>query len=305
MPSPTTNMLKIIHDTKAVSIWNRKTGPVFWYAAGVPGPFYVNTELVIGPALAAELLEKITAIIAGSNDPATRVAQLKKAMLDAYEANPSYKTVISAMVAKARENFPDGSYTIVSGGERRDWLFSIPFAQEMGIKHLYLFKNQTSYCEQGVSAGEAALHVADLINNAASYFDMWLPALQKAKLTCAGTVCVNSRGSNGVDRLTKANVKVVTLNSIDVSFFGEWLKSGLIDQGTYDELTLFFTSSKEWGAKYLTTDVALYGIDKMDKKSFERLQTFFNQDPWGLRHAHEEFFSAMREAISRHATKAA
>ena len=304
MSSPSTDLLKIIHDTKAVSIWNRKTGPVFWYAAGVPGPFYVNTELVIGPALANELLEKITSIIAGSNDPATRVAQLNQAILTDYESTPSFKTVIAAMVAKAKEEFPAGTYTLVSGGERRDWLFSIPFAKEMGIRHLFLFKNQTSYCEQGITAGEKPLHVADLINNAASYFDLWLPALQKAKLACAGTLCVNSRGSNGVQKLEASGVKVVTLNSIDISFFGLWLKNGLIDQATYDELTTFFTSSKEWGAKYLVSDVALYAIDKMDKKSFERLRGFFNQDPWGLRKGNEAFFAAMQDAINQHSKAA-
>jgi len=52
-----------IHETKAVSIWNHKTGPIFWYAASVPGPFYVNTELVIGPALSASLLKSITQIV--------------------------------------------------------------------------------------------------------------------------------------------------------------------------------------------------------------------------------------------------
>ena len=32
----------------------------------------------------------------------------------------------------------------------------------------------------GYKAGEKALHVADLINNAASYFDLWFPLLSKA-----------------------------------------------------------------------------------------------------------------------------
>ena len=58
------DMIKRIHDTKAVSIWNSKTGPIFWYAANVPGPFYVTTELVIGPDLSAKLLKDITALIA-------------------------------------------------------------------------------------------------------------------------------------------------------------------------------------------------------------------------------------------------
>jgi orotate phosphoribosyltransferase len=298
-------LLKLIHDTKAVSIWNRKTGPVFWYAAGVPGPFYVNTELVVGPELAKKLLDQITSIVAGSNDPATRVAQLNKAILGAYENSPAYKQVIAAMIAKAKEEFPSGSYAAISGGERRDWLFSIPFAKETGTRHLFLFKNGTYYSEEPIMPGEKTLHIADLINNAASYFDLWLPILQKAQLPCAGTLCVNSRGSNGVDRLKANGNKVVALNSIDASFFEQWQKEGLTDQATLEELKIFFASAKEWGRKYLTADVGIFDVAGLDGKSFERLQGFFAQDPWGLRQGHESFFEAMKQAINARRAAAA
>lgn len=291
-------MLKLIHETKAVSIWNRKTGPVFWYAAGVPGPFYVNTELVIGPALSANLLEKITSIIASTTDLAERAKQLNQLILAAYEGSPQYKEVIAAMVSKAKQNFSADSYSFVSGGERRDWLFSIPFAQEIGLKHVLLFKDARIYCEASVKQGESGLHVADLINNAASYFDVWLPALQKAGLRCIGTVCVNSRGTHGVKRLEENGFKTVTLNGIDLDFFQQSMKGGLIDQSTLDEIALYFKSPQEWASTYLLKDVKLFDIKNLDKKSLERLQNFFDQDPWDLRAKNEGFFADMEKAIA-------
>lgn len=292
-------LLKLIHDTKAVSIWNHKTGPVFWYAASVPGPFYVNTELVIGPALANELLEKITAIVAASPDNATRAAQLNDLILSAYRNSAQYQQVIGAMVAKAKSEFPAENFDVVSGGERRDWLFSIPFAHEIGKRHVFLFKNKTTYCTESFKADERALHVADLINNAASYFDLWFPLLAKAQLDYIGTLCVNIRGTNGLKRLQEHGKKTVTLNNVDVSFFEKSLASGLIDSDTLAEIKTYFASSAEWAKKYLMQDTKLFAVERLDPKSFERLQSFFANDPWSLKTGHEDFFTAMQDEINK------
>lgn len=290
-------LIKRIHDTKAVSIWNRKTGPIFWYAASVPGPFYVNTELVIGPELSAALLKSITQIVADSQDSATRAAALETLIMAAYDADETFKNIIDTMVSHAAKEFPAGSVNLISGGERRDWLFSIPMAKVMGLRHVYLFKNGDYYCQASLNDGEAALHVSDLINNAASYFDNWLPILQKAKLRCAGTVCVNSRGSNGLDRLKEAGVKVVALNGVDIRFFEKSLENGLIDQDTLEELRVFFASAKDWASAYVLGRPELFTVGQVDPKSFERMQTFFSKDPWDLRTAHTAFFAQMDEAI--------
>ncbi len=299
MTDATNTLLKLIHDTKAVSIWNHKTGPVFWYAASVPGPFYVNTELVIGPALAAELLEKITAIIAATKDNAARAEQLNKLILGAYQMSPQYQQVISAMKLAAEREFPAGSFNVISGGERRDWLFSIPLAQELGVRHVFLFKNQTAYCKESFKENERALHVADLINNAASYFDLWFPILVKAKLDYIGTLCINSRGSNGLNRLKDHGKKTVTLNSVDLSFFDKSLASGLIDRDTRDEIAAYFTSNIDWAKRYLMHDVKLFDAQNLDAKSFERLASFFTNDPWHLGENHVAFFDAMKVEIAK------
>ena len=296
MPPTTDPIAKLILDSKALSIWNHKTGPVFWYAAGVPGPFYLNTELMIGRDLADDLLEKITAIIAEESEPKARAERLHKLIMDAYRRNPDYITVVQAMIEKAKAEFPAGSYTIISGGERRDWLFSIPFAAEAGLRHLYLFKNGRAFCGQPLKDGEKALHISDLINNAASYFNMWLPALQKAKLACPGTLTVNTRGTVGIKKLEDAGYKVAALNRVDLPFFAQLRASGLIGQDVLDEITVYFASPQEWAAKYLMNNALLFRIDAGDKKAPERLRSFFTQDPWGLSGKFSGFFEEMRKA---------
>ncbi|MFA6280736.1 MAG: hypothetical protein WC612_08145 [Bdellovibrionales bacterium] len=292
-------MLKRIHDTKAVSIWNHQTGPIFWYAASVPGPFYVNTELVIGKDLSASLLKQITAIVAETPTAAERAQKLETMIMDAYNADATFQNIIETMVAKTKESFSTDSFSLISGGERRDWLFSIPMAKLMGLRHVYLFKNGDFYCEKPLKMGEVALHVADLINNAASYFDAWLPILEKAGLACVGTVSVNVRGNIGTDRLKANGQKVVTLNTIDTGFFEQSQADGLIDAKTLEEIRLFFKGAPEWAAAYLMDKPALFNASGIDAKSFERLETFFTKDPWGLKGTHAAFFEAMHAAIDK------
>ncbi len=290
-------LVKLIHDSKALSIWNRQRGPVFWYIAGVPGPFYINTEIMIGAELAAKLLEGINAILAETKIPAERAARLEKLILPAYEGNPVYKNIIATMAAEAERQFGKSTYDFLSGGERRDWLFSIPLARLTGLRHAFLLKDLTIYCAEPLKPGEKALHVADLINNAASYFDLWFPALEKAGLICAGTLCVISRGAAGIDRLKAAGQKPVALKAIDLDFFKQSQVNGLISRDTYDEIATHFASPREWAVKYLIDRPALFDAPHIEKKSFERLQSFVAKDPWNLRGEHEGFFKEMRAHI--------
>jgi orotate phosphoribosyltransferase len=265
----------------------------------VPGPFYVNTEQVIGQKLAAALLEKITAIVAATPDATERAERLNAAILPAYETAPVWQNIIRTMVAAARNAFPSGNYAFVSGGERRDWLFSIPFARAAGLPHIFLFKNRNLWCASSIPPDTATLHVADLVNNAASYFDLWLPILEKHGLRCAGTVVLNTRGTNGLQRLDAVGLKTVALNGIDLDFFEQSKANGLIDADTLEELRVYFAAPREWAARYLTGDAALFGVEGLDPKSFERLRAFFANDPWDLEKDHAPFFAAMQAAIAR------
>jgi len=291
-------LLKLIHDSKALSIWNRSKGPVFWYIAGIPGPFYVNTEWMLGGECAAKLLGAIDAILATEKTGTGRAAQLKAAILAAYVNNSAYRNIVATMIERGQKEFPGMPYTFISGGERRDWLFSIPFAEECRLKHVFLFKDMSVHCEQPLKPPETGLHVSDLINNAASYFELWFPALEKARLLCVGTLCVNSRGDSGIQKLAARGHKAVALNHIDLAFFEQSLANGLINKVMLEEIACYFASPKEWAAHYLMNKSDLFNIEKIDKKSFERLQSFFANDPWSLRKDYQDFFALMQKKIA-------
>lgn len=299
MTSAAESLLKRIHETKAVSIWDHRTGPVFWYAANVPGPFYVNTEQVLGKALADSLLKKITSIIETIPTPAARATELNSLIRTAYESDADYRFVLDLLIDKIRTSFDLSNITAISGGERRDWLFSLPVAWALGIPHLYLFKNKSHYCEAPIGEGATVLHVSDLINNAASYFDLWLPILDALGITCIGTACVCTRGDNGLNRLEAAGYKVVALNHIDLDFFRKSAESGIIRAEVVDEIATYLTSGRAWADRYLMGNAELYGMQNLDKKSFDRLYNFFSQDVWQLRKDHDAFFNAMLRAADQ------
>ncbi len=296
MSDASSEIVRMIHDTKALSIWSREKGPVFWYAAGVPGPFFVNTEFVIGPDVAARLLKNITAILAETKDISQRSEKVRQAVMAEYSASPAYRRVIELMAELARREFPDLRQSVVSGGERRDWFFSVPLAEVLGLPHLFLFKDKTAHCQRKLQGGEKALHVTDLINNAASYFDAWFPALEKSGNPCLGTVCVNSRGV-GAEKLKNAGVKAAAMNVIDAGYFEKLASAGLISKDTAEEIKTYFASAQEWGRRYLTRDVGVFDVEGLDDKSFERLRAFFANDPWEMKKGNEEFFAKMAELI--------
>jgi len=292
------DLIKLIHETKAVSIWNREKGPVFWYIAGVPGPYYVNTEMLIGAEAANKVLGEITSILSESKEPNIRGGRISAAVLGEYEKNSVLKDLVSSLLNKAKEKFPAGSFDFVSGGERRDWLFSVPFAKEAGVGHAFLFKDLSVYYAGELGKGERVLHIADLINNAASYLDLWLPALKKAGAECAGTLCVINRGSNGMKKLEEHGIKASSLCGIDLGFFEKSKESGLISEDTLAEIAIHFESPRNWAVRYLMGKDALFGMKTADKKSLKRMKSFFANDPWSLKPEYAEFFSSMQSSLS-------
>ena len=275
---------EILFSTQAVSIWNNGKGPVFWYAAGVPGPFYVNTEKVVGAAVAETLLAEISRIVADAGSLKEKVEAVQDVVMSEYARNGNFQKMVRTLVKKARAQFGD-AYNCISGGERRDWFFSIPFAHESKLDHIFLFKDQSIYAKPaGTSASGLAkvLHVADLINNAASYFDNWLPALEKHGLQMAGTACLITRGAAGVDKLKERGIPVCSLKTIDKGFFEELLKIGLIKKETFEELSLYFKAKEDWARQYILSKPDLLKANDLDSKSKERFKSFVEKDPWKL-----------------------
>ena len=196
----------------------------FWYTSGKLGPFYINTQFLFGSEAAANaLLKVIEEACAGE-----KLAFYDKvwAEIDKQLAScPIFSQLIDLLADAAKKLDVD----FVSGGERRDFFFSMPVARKLGMGHLSIFKDLTSvYTDvNGVSmdsaeaglAGKRSVHIADLITVASSYVRAWIPAVESLGAKIAYSLAVVDRDQGGAKILEDAGCPLTTLVVIKPELF--------------------------------------------------------------------------------------
>lgn len=196
----------------------------FWYTSGKLGPFYINTHFLFGSEDAAnEMLGVIERACAAERLAFYDAVWARiRAQLGASEI---YAQVID-MLCEAAE--PLGAQ-FISGGERRDFFFSVPVAARMGLGHLAIFKDLTSVytAPNGVSvpgaqaglAGKRALHVADLVTVASSHLRAWIPAIEALGARMTDALAVVDRNQGGRDVLRRAGCALSALATVTPALF--------------------------------------------------------------------------------------
>ena len=199
-------------------------GQPFWYTSGKLGPFYINTQFLYGSEAAANsLLKTIEEACAGE-----KLAFYDKVWADIsaqLASCPIYAQLIDLLTEAAAKLDVD----FVSGGERRDFFFSMPVARKLGLEHLSIFKDLSCvYTDKdGVSmdaaqaglAGKKSVHIADLITVASSYIRAWIPAVESLGARIAYSLAVVDRDQGGSDILAKAGCPLTTLVTIKPELF--------------------------------------------------------------------------------------
>ena len=199
-------------------------GQPFWYTSGKLGPFYINTQFLYGSEAAANaLLKTIEEACAGE-----KLAFYDKVWADIsaqLESCPIFSQLIDLLTEEARKLDVD----FVSGGERRDFFFSMPVAKKLGLGHLSIFKDLSCVYtdENGVSmdpaqanlAGKKSVHIADLITVASSYIRAWIPAVEALGAKIAYSLAVVDRDQGGSEILEKAGCPLTTLITIKPELF--------------------------------------------------------------------------------------
>ena len=199
-------------------------GQPFWYTSGKLGPFYINTQFLYGSEAAANsLLKTIEEACAGE-----KLAFYDKVWADIsaqLASCPIYAQLIDLLTEAAAKLDVD----FVSGGERRDFFFSMPVARKLGLGHLSIFKDLSCvYTDKdGVSmdaaqaglAGKKSVHIADLITVASSYIRAWIPAVEALGAKIAYSLAVVDRDQGGSDILAKAGCPLTTLVTIKPELF--------------------------------------------------------------------------------------
>ena len=222
----------------------------FWYTSGRLGPFYINTHFIVkDEENAVRLLKNIESYIA--EDKLTAPKKIFDDMLAMYETSDTFRNCIDELVNTAKEF----KFDYISGGERRDFFFSMLPAYILKVPHLTIYKDMsavyTSFdMTEPVEAGSAdlngmkALHIADLITEASSYERAWIPVIRGLGSDITDTIAVVDRHQNGRAVLEGLGVNMVTLTGINRELFEEAQDKGVIN-AQQKELVMSFLDSPE------------------------------------------------------------
>ena len=233
-------------------------GQPFWYTSGKLGPFYINTQFLYGSEAAANaLLKTIEEACAGE-----KLAFYDKVWADIsaqLESCPIFSQLIDLLTEQARKLDVD----FVSGGERRDFFFSMPVVKKLGLGHLSIFKDLSCVYtdENGVSmdpaqanlAGKKSVHIADLITVASSYIRAWIPAVEALGAKIAYSLAVVDRDQGGSEILEKAGCPLTTLITIKPELFEQAKKLGRVTDAQIELVNSFIADPDKFLHDFLVS----------------------------------------------------
>ncbi|MBR5973790.1 MAG: orotate phosphoribosyltransferase [Clostridiales bacterium] len=229
----------------------------FWYASGTLGPFYVNTHFLLeSEEKANELLALIEQ--AAARDRGDFLTTILTFVKKQYETSESYKAVIDLITEKAKEL----DFDFISGGERRDFFFSLMPAYLLGKPHLSIFKDGETYYSENVEEkaekvgegdllGKVSLHIADLITEASSYTNAWIPSIRGVGAKITDTIAVIDRLQGGEANLKKEGVNMYTFAKIELSLFDEAVEKGILTSAQREMVAHFMESPIDYMKAFL------------------------------------------------------
>ena len=234
---------RLLFETGAIRV--APADKAFWYTSGTIGPYYSNTQnLIGGGAIADELLGLIDSWLSG--DAAVLPAKIAEFVFGIYEKNECFRTVADLIKECACENIDMARVDFVSGGARRDWFFSFIAAKLLGKPHISIFKDLSMAAggpyagpppypaaapvRAGALAGASCLHVSDIITEASSYVRAWSPAIAASGARIAASVTVLDRLQGGGAALASIGIRHFALAALDAGFFDRAHRNGYIDE---------------------------------------------------------------------------
>lgn len=225
-----TNAVKVCHSDKP-----------FWYTSGKIGPYFINTHFVYGSE--EDAANFLSFIDENKDDKLNLPKKLLDKVLDQYKNNSIFHDVVNEMIEFIKSNINVDEIDCISGGERRDWYFSVIASYLLEKPHLTIFKDLSSvesdsrFENTKVATslnGKKVLHIADLMNQASSYIRAWIPAIQNLGGELVWSLVLVDRMQGGKERLEDLGIRAFSIAQIDESLFQVAFEKGIIDNAQFD-----------------------------------------------------------------------
>lgn len=240
------NLMSLLFETNAFRIC--KEDKPFWYTSGKIGPYFVNTHFLYGNATSAQKFLDFIDIQLENTSKEAIPANLFEKVLAQYENNKIYKLVVDSLKSFIESEIDLSNIDYISGGERRDWYFSIILAHLLQKPHITIYKDLSSVIstydfKETISAeklpGKQILHIADLLNTASSYVRSWIPAIKALEANITTSVVVVDRMQGGAHVLADSNIRSLSLIQIDETLFKKALELNIINENQLKMLNKF------------------------------------------------------------------
>ncbi len=230
--------------------------------SGALGIYYINTEKLVQDNGEWEKF--------GDDSQAMIAHAVKMA-----EQHSTFGEVIDILAERVKEIIA-GTNTfntpLISGGQRRDWLFSGPVAAKLKVAHVSLYKDGRaelflpSYGEKdildkpGSLAGTQPIHIVDLITEASSCYTIdtngremgWIPIIRNRGGKINNLIAVVSRLQGGEEMLANLNPPIKTIAEVVID------SAFLEEHSRFPTRALAYQRDPEaWTRKYLAQNGAL------------------------------------------------
>jgi broad specificity phosphatase PhoE/orotate phosphoribosyltransferase len=222
----------------------------FWYTSGTIGPYYINTHFLYGSEAKANDL--LSVIDSAREDKLACPSRLLERIEENYRTDDIFSGLIDEMTDFLKSTVDLDGIDYISGGERRDWFFSLIIAKLLKKPHIAIYKDLTAVLtENGGTApaddlkGGRVLHIADLITEASSYERAWIPAVRNISGEMKWSLAVVDRKQGGGELLQELGVRSLSMVAIDDAFFTKALELGLINRGQYEMLLEYAKNPRE------------------------------------------------------------
>lgn len=213
----------------------------FWYTSGTIGPYYINTHYLYGGEQEATKMLKFV------DEWKSDIYSCSEKLLDRekmiYSSDRIYQGLIDYLVAYIRKKIDNSHIAYISGGERRDWYFSLLPADILRIPHITLFKDgEAVIYYKGITTpakslkGGKVLHIADIVTEASSFIRNWIPAIESIGGNLAYSLVVIDRMQGGAENLKASGVEAHSLISVNQSLFDAAKKNKLLSDEQYELL---------------------------------------------------------------------
>ena len=259
----------------------------FWYTSGMIGPYYINTQFLYGSEQKAnELLKIIDEEKKAENFPLNLMENIQLN----YKEDSIYKNVIDDMCQFIKDNINLDEVDYISGGERRDWFFSLIAAEKLEKPHISILKDLSTIVTESRQikkvdslTGKNILHIADLLTVGSSYERAWIPAVANLGGTIKWSVVVVDRLQGGSEMLSAKGIKSFTMIDINKSLFERSISMGLIDKEQYNMVLDYIDSPNQSMKEFLESNPEfLRNALKADAKTRERAQLCLEENMYNL-----------------------